>query len=128
MSAVHLAILMLFSFLTVIAAESNTDEENEIIDHKEIDKATKAKIEKYLQLLEKKKNAIDKFLEENYTGWDRTMDAEEYVSHPINAYMLMKRTSVVWQAAKKDILDTSADQLWKEIQKDLEKLPKKSTK
>ena len=44
---------------------------------------------------------------------------QEYVSHPINAYMLMKRTTVIWQAAKKDILDPSSEELYKEIQEDL---------
>ena len=44
---------------------------------------------------------------------------QEYVSHPINAYMLMKRTTVIWQAAKNDILDDASDKLWSEIQSDL---------
>ena len=44
---------------------------------------------------------------------------QEYVSHPINAYMLMKRTTVIWQAARPDIMDTSSEQLWAEIQRDL---------
>ena len=49
---------------------------------------------------------------------------QEYVSHPINAYMLMKRTTVIWQAAKNDILDPSSEELYKEIQEDLKNYQK----
>ena len=59
------------------------------------------KVERYIALLEKKRDAIDQFLGENYSNFNHTdFSAEEYVAHPINAYMLMKRTSVVWQMAK----------------------------
>ena len=59
------------------------------------------KLERYIELLEKKKDAIDKFLIENYSNFNHTdFSPDEYVAHPINAYMLMKRTSVMWQMAK----------------------------
>ena len=59
------------------------------------------KVERYIALLEKKRDAIDQFLRENYSNFNHTdFSAEEYVAHPINAYMLMKRTSVMWQMAK----------------------------
>ena len=59
------------------------------------------KVERYIALLEKKRDAIDQFLSENYSNFNHTdFSAEEYVAHPINAYMLMKRTSVMWQMAK----------------------------
>ena len=59
------------------------------------------KVERYIGLLEKKRDAIDKFLNENYSKFNHTdFSAEEYVAHPINAYMLMKRTSVLWEMAK----------------------------
>ena len=46
------------------------------------------------------------------------------MSHPINAYMLMKRTTVIWQAAKNDILDPSSEELYMEIQEDLKNYQK----
>merc|ERR1712080_94667 len=59
------------------------------------------KIERYIKLLEEKRDVIDRFLQENYSDFNHSeYTAEEYVSHPINAYLLMKRTSVLWQAAK----------------------------
>ena len=33
----------------------------------------------------------------------------------------MKRTTVIWQAAKKDILDPASEVLWQEIQADITK-------
>ena len=63
------------------------------------------KIERYLKLLEKRRDAINKFLQENYSDFNHSdYTPEEYVSHPINAYMLMKashinithRASEVW--------------------------------
>ena len=38
--------------------------------------------------------------------------------------MLMKRTTVIWQAAKDDILDPTCEKLWEEIEQDLEKYGK----
>ena len=66
-----------------------------------LDDAVNEKVERYVQLLEKKRDAIDKFLVENYSDFNHSaFTPEEYVSHPINAYMRMKRTSVIWQMAK----------------------------
>ena len=36
----------------------------------------------------------------------------------------MKRTTVIWQAAKNDILDPSSEELYKEIQEDLKNYQK----
>merc|ERR1712218_266132 len=83
------------------------------------------KIEQYLDLLKRKRDAIDKFLKDNYSDFNHSdYTPEEYVSHPINAYMLMKRTTVIWQAAKKDILDPSSVDLYKEIQEDIQNFQK----
>merc|ERR1712227_894904 len=87
--------------------------------HHEDDKINE-KMEQYIKLLKRKKNAIDKFLRENYSDFNHSdYTPEEYVSHPINAYMLMKRTTVIWQNAKHDILDPASDNLWAEIEQDI---------
>ena len=53
------------------------------------------KIERYLKLLEKRRDAINKFLQENYSDFNHSdYTPEEYVSHPINAYMLMKASRI----------------------------------
>merc|ERR1711936_1569721 len=83
------------------------------------------KMERYVGLLKRKRDAIDKFLKDNYSDFNHSdYTPEEYVSHPINAYMLMKRTTVIWQMAKPAILDTSSDELWKEIEQDMKNLQK----
>ena len=84
--------LALFASLVTVNCESKDTLSAEALDEK---------LERYIALLEKKRDAIDKFLNENYSNFNHTdFDAEEYVAHPINAYMLMKRTSVLWQMAK----------------------------
>merc|ERR1712241_495093 len=103
--------LALFASLVTVTCESKDTLSAEALDEK---------LERYIALLEKKIDAIDKFLNDNYSSFNHTdFDAEEYVAHPINAYMLMKRTSVLWQMAKPDILDPASDELWEEIQSDL---------
>ena len=101
------------------------------------------KIDRYLDLLQIKKKAIEKFLKDNYSDFNHSdytpevggkscvlsdgcdvLSLQEYVSHPINAYMLMKRTSVIWNHVKPSILDPSADRLWDEIQEDMKRLPR----
>ena len=84
--------LAVFASLVTVTCESKDTLSAEALDEK---------LERYIALLEKKRDAIDKFLNENYSSFNHTdFDAEEYVAHPINAYMLMKRTSVLWQIAK----------------------------
>merc|ERR1739838_860106 len=127
-SNMHRATLSWFTFLIAISFTFGNKEANKIEESDKklvLDDAVNDKIERYLKLLEKKRDAIDKFLVENYSDFNHSdYTPEEYVSHPINAYMLMKRTSVMWQMAKPDILDTSSDDLWKEIEKDLKNLQK----
>merc|ERR1711994_609997 len=104
---------------------SKANEGEDKIVHKKhtSDDKINEKIERYLELLQKKKTSIEKFLTDNYSDFNHSdFTPEEYVSHPINAYMLMKRTSVIWQMAKPAILDTSSDELWKEIEQDMKNL------
>merc|ERR550534_472652 len=83
------------------------------------------KMERYEELLKRKRDVIDKFLKDNYSDFNHSdYTPEEYVSHPINAYMLMKRATVIWQAEKADILDPSSEDLYKEIQEDLKNYQK----
>ena len=112
--------------LASTAGDKDGAEESDVSDDKLLlDDAVNEKVERYIKLLEKKRDAIDKFLVENYSDFNHSdFTPEEYVSHPINAYMLMKRTSVMWQMAKPDILDTSSDELWKEIEEDMKNLQK----
>ena len=116
--------------IVIIGLASTTGDkdgvESDVSDDKLLlDDAVNEKVERYIKLLEKKRDAIDKFLVENYSDFNHSdFTPEEYVSHPINAYMLMKRTSVMWQMAKPDILDTSSDELWKEIEEDMKHLQK----
>merc|ERR1711994_910065 len=106
---------------------SKANEGEDKIVHKKhtSDDRINEKIEQYLDLLQKKKTAIEKFLKDNYSDFNHSdYTPEEYVSHPINAYMLMKRTTVIWQAAKDDILDPTCEKLWEEIQEDMKSLPR----
>jgi len=116
---------LLFIGIFAAASLANKDGETETDEKLFLDDAIDEKVERYVKLLEKKRDAIDKFLVENYSDFNHSdFTPEEYVSHPINAYMLMKRTSIIWQMAKPAILDTSSDELWKEIEEDMKNLQK----
>merc|ERR1712115_194770 len=106
-----LSILLLYCLVVSSLGQGGKDNQGGLSD----------KIERYIKLLEEKRDVIDKFLQENYSDFNHSdYTPEEYVSHPINAYLLMKRTSVLWQAAKPGILDATSEELWKEIQADMD--------
>merc|ERR1711953_543992 len=125
----QLAILALLLSSLGCSAGSETEEKPEVAGRAgkkhTSDEKINEKIDRYLDLLQTKKKAIEKFLKDNYSDFNHSdYTPEEYVSHPINAYMLMKRTSVIWNHAKHSILDPAADKLWDEIQEDMKSLPK----
>merc|ERR1719510_2427235 len=123
----QLAILALLLSSLGSSAGSETGEKAAVRPGKKhtTDEKINEKIDRYLDLLQTKKKAIEKFLKDNYSDFNHSdYTPEEYVSHPINAYMLMKRTTVIWQAAKKDILDPSSVDLYKEIQEDIQNFQK----
>merc|ERR550534_905597 len=113
--------------LTLIISDTvQADDDGDMLTrrHHE-DDVINEKMERYEELLKRKRDVIDKFLKDNYSDFNHSdYTPEEYVSHPINAYMLMKRTTVIWQAAKKDILDPSSVDLYKEIQEDIQNFQK----
>ena len=143
----QLAILALLLSSLGCSAGSETEEKPEVAGRSgkkhTSDEKINEKIDRYLDLLQTKKKAIEKFLKDNYSDFNHSdytpevtgypcclagnsdiLLLQEYVSHPINAYMLMKRTSVIWNHVKPSILDPSADRLWDEIQEDMKRLPR----
>ena len=45
--------------------------------------------------------ALDKLLDNHYKDYNfESVDSEEYVSNPINTYVLLKRTGVFWPKTK----------------------------
>merc|ERR1712183_347997 len=85
----ELAISLIFVLNVILVWGGNENigkEDNE--EKLVLDDAINEKIERYLKLLEKKRDAIDKFLVENYSDFNHSdFTPEEYVSHPINAYV-----------------------------------------
>ena len=143
----QLAILALLLSSLGCSAGSETEEKPEVAGRSgkkhTSDEKINEKIDRYLDLLQIKKKAIEKFLKDNYSDFNHSdytpevggkswglgdgcdvLSLQEYVSHPINAYMLMKRTSVIWNHVKPSILDPAADRLWDEIQEDMKSLPR----
>merc|ERR1711894_621402 len=111
-------------FIVSDTVQADDDGDMETRRHHE-DDVINERMERYEELLKRKRDVIDKFLKDNYSDFNHSdYTPEEYVSHPINAYMLMKRTTVIWQAAKNDILDPSSEELYKEIQEDLKNYQK----
>merc|ERR1712154_349236 len=117
-------IIAIIIFIISDTVQADDDGDMETRRHHE-DDVINEKMERYEELLKRKRDVIDKFLKDNYSDFNHSdYTPEEYVSHPINAYMLMKRTTVIWQAAKKDILDPSSVDLYKEIQEDIQNFQK----
>ena len=85
------------------------------------------KLESHLKTVEKQLKALDWFLDTNYKNYNYTEeDAEEYVSNPINTYVLLKRTALYWPQVKAVIFNQTAEKELDELIEILDKFPDES--
>ena len=68
------------------------------------------KTERYLTQVDRQIAAIDGFLNKHYVDFDYTKDdVAEYVSNPINTYVMIKRTVVEWPKVRAVVLNETLD-------------------
>ena len=100
----------------------------EALSTQEQEQLLNKKLESHLAGVEKQLEVLDRLLNTYYKDYNYTEeDAHEYVSNPINTYMLIKRTGLEWPAAKKVIFNDAMDQEFKEIETLVELVNKKNT-
>lgn len=102
--------------VAMMATASSTDDSN--IDSVQItpEAILRAKMEGHLSAVDRQIRVLDNFLDTYYKDYDYTeADAKEYVSNPINTYMLIKRTGMEWPVVKAVIFNSTLDQEFKEI-------------
>ena len=111
--------MLLMPLVVALALASATDDG----DLRELFEA-KRKI--HLASLERQLDILDKFLETYYADFDfEAEDAVEYVSNPINTYMMIKRTGLEWPHVKRVLFNETVDQEYQELQQLGEKLQSK---
>ena len=76
------------------------------------------KIQEYVNHLKLEKDAIKEFLMENNADRpDEETDLEEYVSHPVNSFNLLKRMVVSWSLFRSKMEKLSSETLGNSIEK-----------
>ena len=106
--------------LTVTAASVLCDKETiltrDISTLSETEKTLRTKLESHIAAIDDQLKGLDYLLNHVYKGYNFTEeDAHEYVSNPINTYMLIKRTSMEWGAVKKVLFNDTAEAEFNEI-------------
>lgn len=77
-----------------------------------------ARLDAYVAQVDRQITVLDSFLDTYYKDYNFTEeDAKEYVSNPINTYMLIKRTGVEWPKVKAIIFNDTLDREFEEIQR-----------
>eukprot|EP00095_Tigriopus_kingsejongensis_P000177 maker-scaffold487_size158652-snap-gene-0.42 protein:Tk00177 transcript:maker-scaffold487_size158652-snap-gene-0.42-mRNA-1 annotation:"af495541_1prolyl 4-hydroxylase alpha-related protein ph4" len=90
-------------------------ENNEIAQHT-LKEALEAKMASHASAVRRQIKVLDNFLNTYYSDYNYTKeDAHEYVSNPINTYMLIKRTSLEWPQIKKVLFNDTLDRDYEEI-------------
>ena len=68
------------------------------------------KTEEYLTQVDRQIAALDSYLNRHYKNFDYTEDdVAEYVSHPINAFTMIKRTALVWPKLRAILINETLD-------------------
>ena len=74
------------------------------------DRVLREKTERYLSQIDRQIAALDGFLNKFYSEFDYTEDdVAEYVSNPINAFVMIKRTAVEWPKVQAILLNETLD-------------------
>ena len=90
----------------------------------EIEALIKEKAAEQLKIVDKQLRMIDYFLDTYYKDYNfKEEDAHEYVSNPINTYMLIKRTSMEWPQLKKVLFNKTLDENYTEMKRLYDLLP-----
>ena len=67
-------------------------------------------LEKHIQNMDDQIDKVDKFIEKYFSDYNYTIeDAEEYVSHPLNTFSLIKRTYLDWPAVTEKLFGQEAE-------------------
>ncbi|XP_059097158.1 prolyl 4-hydroxylase subunit alpha-2-like isoform X2 [Tigriopus californicus] len=84
-------------------------------------------IEAYVARLDRQIHAMDQLINNHeHNSTESEEDAAEYVSNPINAYVLLKRTGIEWPKLRDGLFSESFINQTKEIEELIEHVPKVS--
>lgn len=84
-------------------------------------------IEAYVARLDRQINAMDQLINNHeHNTTESEEDAAEYVSNPINAYVLLKRTGIDWPRLRDGLFSESFENQTKEIEEFVANVPKVS--
>ncbi len=82
-----------------------------------------ARMRAHLAHVDDQIRALDYLLNKYYADWNYTEeDAHDYVSNPINTYMLIKRTGLEWPNVKKVLFNETAEAEARELEDMVKKL------
>ena len=85
------------------------------------------KIEEHLSDIDSQLKSLDWFLDTYYKNYNYTEDdAAEYVSNPINTYVMLKRTALQWPQVKQKVFNVKAQERLEELIALLETFPKEA--
>ena len=74
------------------------------------------KMQWYLEQVDRQISTLDSFLHKYYDNFNYTEeDVAEYVSNPINTYMMIKRTAVEWPKVREVVFNKTLDSELEEI-------------
>ncbi len=101
-------------FLGLARSEAEVEAEAEKRSHAEqkpvSEEEVRERVKAYVGNVDRQIRALDYFLDTYYQDWNYTeADATEYVSNPINTYMLIKRTGLEWPNVKKVLFNETAE-------------------
>ena len=79
-------------------------------DNISVERVLREKTERYLTQVDRQIAALDGFLNKHYADFDYTEDdVAEYVSNPINTYVMIKRTAVEWPKVRAIVFNETLD-------------------
>ena len=74
------------------------------------ERVLREKTERYVTQVDRQIAALDGFLNKHYADFDYTEDdVAEYVSNPINTYVMIKRTAVEWPKVRAIVFNETLD-------------------
>ena len=122
-----LTVVLTRNITSINSNETENENNNDVIsDYETKLQQLDDKLKAQVKIIEDQIKHIDWYFDVGYNHKDKPImdDVDEFVSNPINVFVMIKRTAIYWPKLKKHLFNETHMQSWKDLLHDVDELIK----